>query len=149
GVRMRQHETNAIAIAEFLSEHPNVSEVFYPGLPSHPSYHLAKKLQSGFGGVISFRVNGGEKEVRHVLGATKIFALAESLGGVESLIEHPATMSHASMGEELRHKAGITGDIIRLSVGIEHIDDLIADLQAALDYPAPHYAFSRHSKEGA
>ncbi|MFI5263277.1 MAG: trans-sulfuration enzyme family protein [Candidatus Kapaibacterium sp.] len=135
GVRMRQHEANAMAVAEFLEAHQNVSEVFYPGLKSHPTHSLAKRLQTGFGGVISFRVLGKLRmEVRHVLGSTKIFALAESLGGVESLIEHPATMSHASMGTELREKAGITEDIIRISVGIEHIDDLLADLEAALDF---------------
>lgn len=135
GVRMRRHESNAGALAEFLEAHPNVSEVFYPGLQSHPTHLLAKRLQKGFGGVISFRVRGTyEKEVRHVLGSTKIFALAESLGGVESLIEHPATMSHASMGAELRKKAGITDDIIRISIGIEHIDDLLADLGQALDF---------------
>jgi cystathionine gamma-synthase len=139
GVRMRQHEENALAIADFLQAHPNVSEVFYPGLKSHPTHSLAKRLQKGFGGVISFRVIGTyEKEVRRVLGSTKIFALAESLGGVESLIEHPATMSHFSMGEELRKKAGITSDIIRISVGIEHIDDLLSDLEQALDFSSIH-----------
>lgn len=134
GIRIAQHEENANQVARFLYDHPNVSEVFYPGLPSHPTHELAKRLQQGFGGVISFRVNGGEKEVNHVLGSTKLFSLAESLGGVESLIEHPATMSHFSMGEELRTKAGITNDIIRISVGIEHINDLIADLEQALDF---------------
>jgi cystathionine gamma-synthase len=150
GIRMRQHEVNALAIAEFLESHPNVSEVFYPGLPSHPTHSLAKRLQTGFGGVISFRVRGTfEKEVRHVLGSTKIFALAESLGGVESLIEHPATMSHASMGETLREKAGITNDIIRISVGIEHIDDLIADLEQALDFSSlSKKQFAYSLKEG-
>ena len=135
GVRMRQHEQNTQAIAEFLVSHPNITEVFYPGLPSYPSHSLAKRIQTGFGGVISFRVRGSyEKEIKHVLGSTKIFALAESLGGVESLIEHPATMSHFSMGAELREKAGITDDIIRISVGIEHIDDLMTDLEQALDF---------------
>jgi len=146
GVRMRQHETNALAVAKFLEAHPNVSEVFYPGLKSHPTHSLAKRLQSGFGGVISFRVRGTfEKEIRHVLGNTKIFALAESLGGVESLIEHPATMSHASMGAELREKAGITDDIIRISVGIEHIVDLLADLAEALDFSSLHKKQSSYS----
>jgi cystathionine gamma-synthase len=128
-VRMKQHEQNAIAIAKFLFEHPNVREVYYPGLESHPTHELAKAQFSGFGGVISFRVNGN---VREVLGSTEIFSLAESLGGVESLIEHPATMSHASMTPELRERAGITDDLIRISVGIEHVDDLIADLTRAL-----------------
>lgn len=133
-VRMRQHEENALKIARFLNRHPNVSEVFFPGLETHPTHAIARKQQAGFGGVISFRVKGTyEKEVSHILRSTKLFALAESLGGVESLIEHPATMSHASMGEELRAKAGITDDIIRISVGIEHVDDLIADLEHALN----------------
>jgi cystathionine gamma-synthase len=133
-VRMQQHELNANRIAEWLAEHPNVAEVYYPGLKSHPSHELASRLQQGFGGVISFRVRGNAEDVHHVLASTKIFSLAESLGGVESLIEHPATMSHASMGEELRAKAGITGDLIRISVGIEHVDDLIADLEQALAF---------------
>ncbi len=128
-VRMKQHEQNAIAIAKFLFDHPFVSEVYYPGLESHPTHELAKAQFSGFGGVISFRVVGN---VKQVLGSTKIFSLAESLGGVESLIEHPATMSHASMSPELRERAGITDDLIRISVGIEHVDDLIADLATAL-----------------
>jgi cystathionine gamma-synthase len=132
GVRMRQHEENALRIAQFLKAHPSVEEVFYPGLESHPTHELAREQYDGFGGVISFRINGDIREAHRVIGATKIFALAESLGGVESLIEHPATMSHASMGEELRLKAGITNDIIRISVGIEHIDDLISDLDQAL-----------------
>lgn len=131
-VRIRQHEENANAIAQFLSEHPAINEVFYPGLESHPTHEIAKKQQSGFGGVISFRLKDGKEAVLDVLRKTKIFALAESLGGVESLIEHPATMSHFSMGEELRAKAGITDDIIRVSVGIENVDDLIADLSQAL-----------------
>jgi len=106
GVRMRQHETNALAVAKFLESHPVVSEVFYPGLKSHPTHELANRLQTGFGGVISFRVRKEfVDQINHVLGSTKIFALAESLGGVESLIEHPATMSHASMGAELREKS--------------------------------------------
>lgn len=133
-VRMKQHEENALKIAHFLNRHENVSEVFYPGLDTHPTHAIAAQQQTGFGGVISFRVKGSyDKEVSHVLRSTKLFSLAESLGGVESLIEHPATMSHFSMGEELRAKAGITDDIIRISVGIENVDDLIADLSHALD----------------
>lgn len=134
-VRMQQHEANANKIAAWLEQHPNVSQVYYPGLPSHPTHALAGRLQQGFGGVISFRVRGNAKDVRRILASTRIFSLAESLGGVESLIEHPATMSHASMGEELREKAGITGDLIRISIGIEHVDDLIADLEQALTQP--------------
>ncbi len=116
-----------------MDSHTAIEEVFYPGLPSHPTHEIAKKQQSGFGGVISFRLKEGKEAVLQVLRRTKIFALAESLGGVESLIEHPATMSHFSMGEELREKAGITDDIIRISVGIENVDDLISDLSQALD----------------
>jgi cystathionine gamma-synthase len=132
-VRMRQHEENAHRIAEFLSGHPNVSEVLYPGLPSHPSHAIAKAQLNGFGGVVSFRVRSNDpNDVKHVLRSTKIFSLAESLGGVESLIEQPATMSHASMTPELRERAGITDNLIRLSIGIEHIDDLLEDLDRAL-----------------
>ena len=129
-VRMKQHEANAQAVAEFLVRHPSVSQVYYPGLASHSTHDLAKQQFRGFGGVVSFRLREGD--VRSVLGSTKIFSLAESLGGVESLIEHPATMSHASMALELREAAGITNDLIRLSIGIEHIDDLIQDLDQAL-----------------
>lgn len=131
-VRMRQHEENAKVIAEFLDSHPAIEEVYYPGLPSHPTHEIAKKQQHGFGGVISFRLRS-EAAAHEVLRKVTLFALAESLGGVESLIEHPATMSHFSMGEELRRKARITEDIIRISVGIEDVDDLINDLSKALD----------------
>ena len=131
-VRMREHERNALAVAEFLQSHPKVKRVFYPGLPAHPQYELAKKQQRSFGGMVSFELDGPIEELYRVLKATKLFALAESLGGVESLIEHPATMSHASMDSEHRLAAGITDSIIRLSVGIEDRDDLIADLQSAL-----------------
>jgi cystathionine gamma-synthase len=123
-LRMREHERNALAVAQFLEEHPKVKQVFYPG--------LAKKQQRSFGGMVSFELDGGIEEVNRVLTGTKLFALAESLGGVESLIEHPASMSHASMDKEHREAAGITDAIIRLSVGIEDGDDLIADLQGAL-----------------
>ncbi|MFI5202225.1 MAG: trans-sulfuration enzyme family protein [Candidatus Kapaibacterium sp.] len=129
-IRMKQHAANAQSVAEFLLSHPLVSDVYYPGLASDPSYEIAKSQFMGFGGIVSFRLRSGE--IRNVLGATKIFSLAESLGGVESLIEHPATMSHASMTPELREAAGITDNLIRLSIGIEHVDDLIADLDQAL-----------------
>ncbi len=134
-VRMKQHEANAQAVAEFLVSHPLVSEVYYPGLASHSTHAIANSQFTGFGGVVSFRL--AEGDVRGVLGSTKIFSLAESLGGVESLIEHPATMSHASMAPELREAAGITDDLIRLSIGIEHVDDLIADLEQALATVTP------------
>ena len=134
-IRMRQHEENARRVADFLLQHPNVSEVLYPGLPSHPTHAIAKAQLEGFGGIVSFRVRSNDPEdIKQVLRSTKIFSLAESLGGVESLIEQPATMSHASMGPELRARAGITDDLIRLSIGIEHIEDLIEDLDQALSF---------------
>ncbi|TNJ39184.1 PLP-dependent transferase [Chlorobaculum thiosulfatiphilum] len=130
--RMKEHERNARIVAEFLDGHPKVTRVFYPGLESHPQHELAKRQQRGFGGMVSFELAGGQAEVERVLRGTRIFALAESLGGVESLIEHPATMSHASMTSEHRLAAGITDSVIRLSVGIEDPDDLVADLRQAL-----------------
>ncbi len=133
-VRLRQHEHNAMAVARFLAQHPNVEKVFYPGLPTHEGHELAARQQKGFGGMVSFTVRGGQEAVHHVLRSTKVFTLAESLGGVESLIEHPATMSHASMRPEQRQAAGITDNLIRLSVGIEATEDLIADLEQALAY---------------
>ncbi|ABB24405.1 trans-sulfuration enzyme family protein [Pelodictyon luteolum] len=133
--RMKEHERNAMAVARFLDSHPKVARVFYPGLETHPQHELAKKQQRGFGGMVSFELDGGIGEVNRVLKGTKLFALAESLGGVESLIEHPATMSHASMGAEHRAEVGITDGVIRLSVGIEDPDDLICDLALAL---TPH-----------
>ncbi len=131
-LRMREHERNAQAVAEFLYNHPKVRQVFYPGLPSHPQHELAKKQQKIFGGMVSFELNGTIDDVNRVLTGTKLFSLAESLGGVESLIEHPATMSHASMDREHREAAGITDNVIRLSVGIEDSDDLLEDLGRAL-----------------
>ncbi|NTU58772.1 MAG: PLP-dependent transferase [Chlorobiaceae bacterium] len=130
--RMKEHERNARIVAEFLDAHPRVKHVYYPGLESHPQHELARRQQRGFGGMVSFELEGGISEVENLLRATRIFALAESLGGVESLIEHPATMSHASMGAEHRQEVGITDTVIRLSVGIEDPDDLVADLKQAL-----------------
>jgi len=131
--RMRLHEQNAMQVARFLAEHSAVERVFYPGLESHPQHDLARRQQKGFGGMVSFELKGGIEEVNKVLRSTKIFALAESLGGVESLIEHPATMSHSSMGAEHRALAGIGDGVIRLSIGIEDSEDLVADLKQALD----------------
>ncbi|MGA1247936.1 MAG: cystathionine gamma-synthase [Candidatus Nanopelagicales bacterium] len=129
GVRMDRHSSNAKAIAEFLSGHKNVSEVFWPGLESHPQYNVAKRQMKDFGGMVSFRVKGGEKEALEVCNKTKIFTLAESLGGVESLIEHPGKMTHASAaGSPLE----VPDDLVRLSVGIETLDDLMRDLEQAL-----------------
>jgi cystathionine gamma-lyase len=131
-VRMQAHEANARAIAERLARHPEVLDVFYPGLAKHPGHELQKKQASGFGGIISFRVRGGLDRARAVCSKTRIFFLAESLGGVESLIEHPAIMTHASVPQPVRATLGITDDLIRLSVGIENKDDLLADLEQAL-----------------
>jgi cystathionine beta-lyase/cystathionine gamma-synthase len=130
--RMRAHEENARAIAERLARDPRVLEVFYPGLPSHPGHEVHKSQASGFGGIISFRVRGGIEKARQVCAATRIFFLAESLGGVESLIEHPGIMTHASVPAENRARLGIADDLIRISVGIENVEDLVEDLDRAL-----------------
>ncbi|MFQ6121902.1 MAG: trans-sulfuration enzyme family protein [Dehalococcoidales bacterium] len=134
-VRMKQHEENAFAIANYLKGHPAVKRVFYPGLESHPGHEIAKRQMKGFGGMVSFEINGGITEVNNFLRRLKIFALAESLGGVTSLASHSATMTHASMPEEARRKAGITDELVRLSVGLENSDDLIEDLSQALQHP--------------
>lgn len=134
-VRMRQHEENAFAIANFLKGHSAVKKVYYPGLESHPGHEIARRQMKGFGGMVSFEINGGTTEVNSFLRRTKVFALAESLGGVASLVDHPATMTHASMPEEARRKAGISNELIRLSVGLENYDDLIEDLSEALQHP--------------
>jgi cystathionine gamma-synthase/cystathionine gamma-lyase len=131
-VRMREHEKNAIAIAQFLEKHEAIEKVYYPGLPSHPQHQLAKKQMHGFGGMVSCVVKGGMESAKKILAGTKLFALAESLGGVESLIGHPATMTHASIPKADREARGIADGLIRLSVGIEDLEDLTADLQAAL-----------------
>ncbi len=131
-VRMKRHEENASTVANYLVGHPAIKKVFYPGLESHPGHEIAKRQMKGFGGVVSFKLEGGTKAVNTFLKRIKVFSLAESLGGVISLAEHPATMSHASMPKEYREKVGITNELIRLSVGLENIDDLIEDLSQAL-----------------
>jgi cystathionine beta-lyase/cystathionine gamma-synthase len=130
-LRMQQHDTAGRRIAEWLSTHPRVQRVYYPGLPSHPQYELAKRQMQGFGGMIAIEL-GDPAYARRVAGRTRIFALAESLGGVESLIGHPASMTHASVPVEMRRRMGLTDSLIRLSVGIEDVEDLIADLEQAL-----------------
>jgi O-succinylhomoserine (thiol)-lyase len=130
--RMQAHERGAMAVAKMLSEHLAVERVYYPGLPSHPQHELARRQQKGFGGMVTFDVRGGRSAAERFLYRTKLFALAESLGGIESLVAFPVTMSHASMSPEAREAAGITEKTIRLSIGIEHPDDLIADLRQAL-----------------
>lgn len=131
--RMEAHQRSAKAISEMLDAHPNVGTVHYPGLPSHPHHDLAKRQQDGFGAMMSFEVKGGRPAAEHIFKTVQLFMLAESLGGVESLIEYPDGMSHASMSLEARRSAGITDSTIRLSAGIENPIDLVADLKAALD----------------
>lgn len=132
-VRLKQHETNARAVAYFLTQHPAVESVRYPGLRDHPGHEIARRQQEGYGGMVSFFVDEDQIDVEEVLRSTELFTLAESLGGVESLIEHPATMSHASMSPDQRRAAGITNGLVRLSVGIESADDLTTDLEQALE----------------
>ena len=131
-IRMERHSQNAIDIAGYLESHPKVRRVYYPGLKSHPQHELARRQMSGFGGMISFEIDGGLEEARGFLEGLRIFSLAESLGGVESLIEHPALMTHASIPKEEREKVGITDSLIRVSAGIEDVDDLKEDLDNAL-----------------
>ena len=132
GPRMEAHQRGAMALARFLDSHPQIEHVYYPGLTDHPQHELAKRQQMGFGAMLSFDVKGGKATVERVVKQLKLFQLAESLGGVESLIEYPDSMSHASMSEAARREAGITESTLRVSVGIEHPDDLIADFQRAL-----------------
>ena len=132
-VRMDRHSDNAQTLAEILVEHPKVEKVIYPGLESHPQYEIAQKQMRKPGGMISFVVKGGLEASRRLLEGMKVFTLAESLGGVESLIEHPAIMTHASIPREIREARGLNDGLVRISVGIEHIDDLKDDLLAALD----------------
>ncbi|MDD5541885.1 MAG: PLP-dependent aspartate aminotransferase family protein [Acidobacteriia bacterium] len=131
GVRMRQHDFNGRKIAAFLARHPGVKKVYYPGLKTHPQFALAKRQMSGFGSMISFET-GSLGRARKVLEGTKLFSLAESLGGVESLISHPATMTHASVPREERLRLGISDGLVRLSVGLENVEDLVEDLKTAL-----------------
>lgn len=131
-VRMERHCQSAMKVATWLESHPKIEKVYYPGLPSHPQHDLAKRQMSGFGGMITAVIKGDIEASRRMLSACRVFTLAESLGGVESLIEHPAIMTHASVPAEQRAALGISDGLIRLSVGIEHVDDLIADLDNAL-----------------
>jgi cystathionine gamma-lyase len=133
GLRMQRHCENALEVARFLEKHPGVERVVYPGLTSHPQHELARRQMRGFGGMVSVYLRGGLEDARRFLERVEIFALAESLGGVESLIEHPAIMTHASVPAEIRQKLGISDALVRLSVGVEDIDDILADLSHALD----------------
>jgi cystathionine gamma-lyase len=132
-VRMRKHQENAIKIANFMQTHPKVKEVFYPGLDSSPYKEISDKQTKVHGGVVSFRIEGTKEDAIKFVESIKIFALAESLGGTESLIEHPVTMSHSSVPVEQLHKFGVKDDLIRISVGIETIEDLISDLKQAFE----------------
>ena len=131
--RLRVHQENALAIAELLATHPAVSKVYFPGLASHPGHTLAARQQKGFGAMLSVELHGGEASVRAFVDGLRYFTLAESLGGVESLIAHPATMTHAAMTAEARACAGISDGLLRLSVGIESTEDLVSDLVLALE----------------
>ena len=132
-LRMERHCANALGIAQFLESHPKVARVIYPGLASHPQHALAKRqMQGGFGGIITAELRGGLDDARRFLERCHLFALAESLGGVESLIEHPGLMTHASLPPAMRAQLGISDSLVRLSVGVESVDDLIAELRAAL-----------------
>ena len=131
-VRMERHNANAMALAEYLAGHPKVTKVHYPGLPSHPEHELAKRQMRGFGGLITIQL-GSLERARTLLNNVRLMALAESLGGVETLISHPVTMTHASVPEEHRRRIGLTDDMVRVSVGIENVEDLRADLAQALD----------------
>jgi Cystathionine beta-lyases/cystathionine gamma-synthases len=131
-VRMRQHQENAFRVARFLAEHPRVQRVYYPGLDSHPDHELATRQMNGFGGMVSFDLKGDLTDVDRVVRKLRIFTFAESLGGVESLVCHPASMTHGSIPKEIRESRGLTDTLLRLSVGIEDSEDLLLDLQQAL-----------------
>ena len=130
--RMRAHGENTASVVECLTKHPAVARVYYPGLATHPGHEVARRQQQGFGAMVSFELKGGTANVEAMLGALELFSLAESLGGVESLVAHPATMTHAAMDPAARARAGISDTLLRLSVGIEEADDLVADLERGL-----------------
>lgn len=131
-LRMERHASNAMQIAKFLEEHPKIEWVRYPGLPSHPQHETARKQMSSYGGMLSFGINGGIKAGRRLMNGVELCSLAVSLGAVDTLIQHPASMTHANIPKEVRRKTGITDDLVRLSVGIEDTEDIIADLDQAL-----------------
>jgi cystathionine beta-lyase/cystathionine gamma-synthase len=131
-IRMERHNANAMELARFLAGHPKVVQTHYPGLPEHPHHELAKRQMNGFGGIISFRLGSLEK-ARTLLNSVQLMALAESLGGVETLISHPVTMTHAAVPVEHRNRIGLTDDMVRVSVGLENLEDLRDDLAQALE----------------
>jgi cystathionine beta-lyase len=133
-LRVRQHCATAQEVAEFLEKHPAIDKVFYPGLTTHPNHDIAKKQAKGFGGIVSFSLKQDTKEAAAAFAtSTELFKLAESLGGIKSLVSHPATMTHKSIPDEKRRSAGVSDSLLRLSVGLEEVEDLIQDLQQALD----------------
>jgi cystathionine beta-lyase/cystathionine gamma-synthase len=132
-VRMQRHNENAMKLAQYFEGHNKISRVIYPGLASHPQHSLAKSQMEGFSGIVSLELNGNLSTAKELLEKTSIFTLAESLGGVESLIEHPGLMTHASLPEERRKKLGISDTLIRLSIGLENVDDLIDDIESSLN----------------
>jgi cystathionine gamma-synthase len=132
GVRLREHGKNAQAVAEFLAKQPSIKRVYFPGLPSHPGHEIAKRQQSGFGAIVTLEVQGGLDGAKRFSEALDLFSLAESLGGVESLVAHPATMTHAAMAPEARAAAGLVDGLLRLSIGIESTEDLLRDLQRGI-----------------
>jgi cystathionine gamma-synthase len=142
--RAALHEANALAVVELLGAHPLVERVHHPSLPGHPGHEIARRQQSGWGSLVSFELAGGRQTVDAFLGSLRHFSLAESLGGVESLVAHPATMTHASMDERARAVAGIGEGLLRFSVGIENGDDLVADVREALDAAVERAATPRH-----
>ena len=133
---MRAHGENTLRVVELLVRHPAVRHVYYPGLESHPGYRIAQSQQSGSGAMVSFELRGTVEQVRTLLGSLHLFSLAESLGGVESLVAHPASMTHAAMDAVARERAGIAETLVRLSIGIEEGDDLLRDLNAGLEAAA-------------
>jgi len=139
-VRMDRHGENALALAQHLEKDPRVARVIYPGLASHPQRALAERQMSGFGGMVSFELRGGVEAANSFASSTRVFTLAESLGGVESLVEVPASMTHASIPAEVRRRSGLQDGLVRLSVGIEHLDDLVVDVEQALEKAIPSRA---------
>ena len=132
-IRMERHSANGMVVARFLEEHPKVDRVSYPGLPSHPQHEIAKRQMSDFSGMVTFELKGGLESGRTLMNSVKLCSLAESLGAVETMVTHPATMTHADVPREEREARGLTDGLVRISVGIEDVEDIIADLGQALD----------------
>jgi cystathionine beta-lyase len=148
--RVKQHCASALEVAKFLEKHPAVDKVFYPGLTTHPNHHIAKKQAKGFGGIVSFTLkNDTEEAAIQLVTQTKLFKLAESLGGIKSLVSHPANMTHKSIPQAKRRAAGVSDSLIRLSIGLEDVEDLVKDLEGAFtklekNTPKPSFALTTH-----